>query len=390
MTTVTDRNAAFAAERSAQADAATRQQGRLEDRVRSGELQRLPGGRYKVLTGWDKGEILNSQGAPQHGLDMTKGRAALYSAVPAWHGLGNVIPGGTDSIDDVLKLGGIDFDVVKRPATFPWEGENRQVADRFVTVRDDTGTGLGTVSNRYQIIQNRDMFTFLESLVAESGTIWESAGALRGGERVFVSMRLPESIIIDRGGLDDEIQLFLAVMNNHAGRGNAECVISPWRPVCQNTERFALRDAKARWGVRHSSGALAKIHEAREALGMTVTYATEFEAEETALARTDIVIDEFHAIVADLWPLKTDSKQAKTMHGKRIATLDAMFRSETERAGLTAYAAERTITDYLDHVAPRRASKTMSEEIARATLLMEGADDEVKTTAHRKLMLLTR
>jgi len=32
----------------------------------------------------------------------------------------------------------------------------------------------------------------------------------------------------------------------------------------------------------------------------------------------------------------------------------------------------------------------MTEEIARATALIEGTDDEIKTRAHRRLMLLVR
>ncbi|MGW9032083.1 DUF932 domain-containing protein [Streptomyces sp. NPDC055722] len=55
-------------------------------------------------------------------------------------------------------------------------------------------------------------------------------------------------------------------------------------------------------------------------------------------------------------------------HANRIAALDDQFRTETERVGRTAYAAERAITGYRDHVAPRRPGKTMAEEIARATI----------------------
>ncbi|MCW2912788.1 MAG: putative prophage protein [Actinomycetia bacterium] len=43
--------------------------------------------------------------------------------------------------------------------------------------------------------------------------IWESAGALRGGRRVFVSMSVPETVTVDPGGLDDEIILFIVAMN---------------------------------------------------------------------------------------------------------------------------------------------------------------------------------
>ncbi|MDG9706557.1 hypothetical protein QC029_30640, partial [Streptomyces sp. DH37] len=92
-TDVTDVNAAFATERAELIDAARAWEARLAERIARGEVERLADGRYRVLTGWDRGVILSATGMPQHGLDMTGDRAALYSAVPAWHGLGQIIPG---------------------------------------------------------------------------------------------------------------------------------------------------------------------------------------------------------------------------------------------------------------------------------------------------------
>lgn len=338
-----------------------------------------------IGTGWDRGEVVG-----RDGLDTTTGEAALYSAVPAWHGLGNIIPGGIFDIAEVLRLGGIAYEVEKRATRYTFDGELRTDPDHLVTVRDDTGAALGSVGRRYEVIQNRSLFTFLEDLVAEHGVIWESAGALRGGRRVFVSMRVPESVIVDPGGLDDEIVLFIAAINSHDGRSKAETVLTPWRILCGNTERFALRDARARWGIRHTSGALDRIMEARRTLGLSVAYGEQFAAEETALARTDLAVADFHKVIADLWPDNDDEDSARAtgIAERRVERLDAMFASETERAGRTAYAGERAITDYLDHVAPRRPGKTMTEEIARATALLEGADDKVKNTAHRRLMTL--
>ena len=161
--------------------------------------------------------------------------------------------------------------------------------------------------------------------------------------------------------------------------------------MCGNTERFAVRDAKYRWTIRHTSNAMGRLEEARRTLGLTTKYAEAFATEETALARTELEIAEFHKVIADLWPVEPGaSARAVTNAALRRDRLDAMYRSETERAGRTAYAAERAITDYLDHIAPKRPGKTMTEEIARATALVELTDDETKSKAHRRLMTLVR
>lgn len=363
-------------------------QNRRADMARYGSIRQADG--TWTGAGFDAYEVIG-----RDGLDTTTGQAALYTSTPAWHDLGNVIPGGTDNIDDVLRLGGIGFGVEKRNVRYSFMGEGdtnpslRTADDYFVTVRTDTGSPLGVVGNMYTPIQNKDLFTFLQDLVNDHGVIWESAGALRGGKRVFVTMRLPESVRIDQEGINDEIVPFVVMLNGHDGRSPAQALITPWRVVCANTERFAVRDAHSRWTVRHTSGALNRIHEARRTLGLTVQYYEEWAGEETALAQTELVMSEFNRLVADLWPVEDDAPiRARNAADRRREQLAAMFTAEADRLGRTAYAGERVITDYLDHVAPRRPGRTMTEEIARATALLEGTDDEIKNRAHRRLMTL--
>ena len=70
---------------------------------------------------------------------------------------------------------------------------------------------------------------------------WESAGAVREGRRVFISLRLPDTVIVDAAGINDQIIPFIAALNSHDGSSMLHVVVTPWRPVCANTERFALR-----------------------------------------------------------------------------------------------------------------------------------------------------
>ncbi|MEO3978802.1 DUF932 domain-containing protein [Streptomyces sp. CAU 1734] len=349
--------------------------------------RRTSTGTYVATVGYDQGEVIG-----RDGLDTTRGEAALYTSTPAWHGLGTVIPGGVSDIDTVLRLAQIDYTVTKRPAQYRLpHGEYRTARDQFVTIREDSGDALGIVGRRYQPFQQHQVFAFLTELVGTREVIFESAGALRGGRRVFVTMQIPEAVTIDRGGLDDQIVLFIVAINSHDGTSQAQVVVTPWRVVCGNTERFSIRDAAHRWGIRHTVGGLDQLAEARRTLGLTLNYAATFEAEETALARTDMEIDAFHRLISDLWPVDDDATdRTRAGAARRTDRLDAMFRTETGRAGRTAYAAERTITDYLDHVAPRRPGRTMTEEIARATAALEGTDDDLKSKAHQRLMLLRR
>lgn len=106
MTTMTtpDVNSAFAAERQGQLTRGSIADPEIQQKIADGKLVAQGSGRYRVNDpgSWDNGETLylrEGQLVPQTGLDMTSGQAALYTAVPAWHSLGNVVPGGISDID---------------------------------------------------------------------------------------------------------------------------------------------------------------------------------------------------------------------------------------------------------------------------------------------------
>lgn len=396
-----DRNEQFAAERSSQLREATERKAALDKRIADGKLVPLGDGRYRITDpqSWDNGEIWTMRDGlvlPEHGLDTTTGKVALYTAAPAWHEVGTVIDGGTSDIDVVLDAGGIGFTVVLRPVRYQSvpDGPFEALADKFVTVREDTGAGLGVVGADYTVLQNRQTCEFLQDLVARYDVVWDSAGALREGRKVFVSMRLPDTVVIDAAGINDPIVPFIAFINSHDGSCKAHVVVSPWRIRCGNTERFAVRDAVARWGVRHTRNAPDRIAEARRTLGLSVKYFDNWAAEEEALAQTELAIDEFRKVVDDLWPAPEDgaSKRTVTNHTRRLDTLTQLYDSNSAQLGRTAYAGERAITEYTDWKSTIRPTGSLKGRnlAARATAVMEGNQDEQKNKAHKRLLTLVR
>jgi phage/plasmid-like protein (TIGR03299 family) len=310
-----------------------------------------------------------------------------------WHELGTVIPGGITDIDKVLELAGLDFEVVSTPVTYDHDGETRVMPGKWVTKRKDTGDPLGVIGKVYQsggIVQNRAAFEFLEDLTGAYGVKWESAGALADFSKVFISMRLPESVVIDAEGINDEIIPFIVALNSFNAGSSFEVVVTPWRPVCGNTERFAVRDAHTRWSTRHSTNTTRRLAEARRTLGLSLTYFDNFAKEEEALAQANLEIDALREVIDGVWkpePGETAAMTKKREH--RSNHIVSLFEANAERLGRTAYAGERAFTEFLDHhvaVQPRGALKGMFAA-ARATRVLEGAQDEKKTTAHKLLLV---
>lgn len=369
----------------------------LEARIASGELTRTGPTTVRVNTGWDRNEVfdLSRTGLlePQSGLEGITGLEEGWFAQPEWHNLGNV--GGLGTLEEVLAKSGLDYTVGQRPVRFfDDEGNLNELDETFVNYITETGKGLAAVGNKYVPFQNRDAFAFLTEVVGKRDAKFASAFPLRGGRRAVISMELPEGIDIELPeGQTDHINLYLAFFNSHDGKGKAEAKVTPWRPRCANTERMAIKGALVSWGTKHTSHAAERAQEARRELGLTLKYADEFKVQEEKLAAVQVTFDDIDKVIAQIWDATDEesAKRAVTLENNRRDAVYEKFTGYRAELGSNAYAAERSLTDYLDHVAPMRARGNMMDEY-RATAALVGEQNESsskKTAAHRELMKLT-
>src|SRR5690349_19384214 len=116
-----DVNEQFDASKLDQINAAADKAAAIQGKIAAGELTDLGGGRYRVETGWDRGEVIRFSTAGElvgdHGLDvLADGRAALYSRQREWFGLGQIVPDGLDDIHEVLRLIGGELEYSKQQA----------------------------------------------------------------------------------------------------------------------------------------------------------------------------------------------------------------------------------------------------------------------------------
>jgi phage/plasmid-like protein (TIGR03299 family) len=324
-----------------------------------------------------------------HEIDNSKGFDAFYGRSAAWHSLGQIVPDGV-SAQEALVLAGLDYDVVKAPAGYQTEGGVFvPVPDKFTTYRTDTGAPLGVVGKVYTPVQNRDAFKFLDNLVDDGDALIETAGALRGGRKVFVTMAMPQTYILDPNGAADKIKTYLAVCNSHDGSSPLTAIVTPTRIVCANTERAAIRNAKSKWTIRHTTNATKGIDEARKALGLTFDYMDAFAAEAEALIEQEMTAYEFDRLIADVFPLDADATdRTKAFHSERRDTLHHLFAEAATQENIagTKWAAEQAVVEYLDWFSPVRPRGGKSDAEARGENVIEDAFGDVKTDVHSRLL----
>src|SRR3546814_11921027 len=102
----------------------------------------------------------------------------------------------------------------------------------------------------------------------ESGAIFDTAGSLRVGRQVFITMQLPNSLTI---GGTDRVDLNIAALNSHDGSSAFRILVTPVRVVCANTQSAALRNHESSFSLRHTRHAKAARKSVVQGKGVSVS-----------------------------------------------------------------------------------------------------------------------
>jgi len=234
-----------------------------------------------------------------------------------------------------------------------------EVPNAFATVRTNPFTGqpdaLGVVGAGYHPLQNEEHAEFLNHLADESGALFDTAGSLRGGRQVFVTMRLPKHLNV---GGSDRVDLNIAALNSHDGSSAFRLVVTPVRVVCANTQHAALRNHVSSWSIRHTRNAKAAVQAARDALGLTFGYVDAFETEAERMINTSVTDAQFFELVGSLFGKPGPDAPTRTRNAarRRESSLSRLWHDASTQHGIrgTAWAAYQSVVEYVDHYSPVR------------------------------------
>lgn len=310
------------------------------------------------------------------------GTAAFYGArTPAWHRLG-VITDEAKTAAEAIKLAQLDWDVdVVGPVTVDTPAGPVEIPNKYATVRNHPKlgtTGLGVVGHTYTPIQNVEAFEILTDMADDSELTFDTAGSLNDGRQVFVSMRLPESLVFSNG---DTTDIYVLASNSHDGSSSFKLAVTPVRVVCQNTLTVGLRHAQRTFSVRHTTNVKLRANQAREALDLTFKYADEFSKAAELMISTSYTTKQFEDMVGNLFPATTDSSRSQTRAANLRDELMTLWSAPTqENSKHTKWAAYNTIVEWADWYQPvRKAAK--AEIDLRALRTMVGGNDQIKERA---------
>jgi len=280
----------------------------------------------------------------------------MFASVPAWHGLGTVIPDAFEltpsTRDDLLSLSGLKWRALESEVLTA-SGQARapdgtlisfssQAPNHKAIIRSDTHDVLGVVGSGYTVIQNSGLANFLTELAASPSVKIETAGSIQNGRRVWMAARTPGFTING----NDPVQPYLMVTNRHDGRGPFIAKLTSIRPVCWNTLTAALGQKTPEFRIRHTSNAASQAADAAQVLGLALQATATLQEQATFLSSQTIgsadlsrfFLQVFETLHGPVNPNPTTPTEERRLRSsvKTVAAMHETFDHERSLLGATA------------------------------------------------------
>jgi phage/plasmid-like protein (TIGR03299 family) len=206
-------------------------------------------------------------------IDFTKETAAIaFTGKKPWHGYGQCMPSG-QPLEVWLRQAGMDYEVIARPLAYVSnrviEKDGSVVSDtstemlhqlqlqnkfdvpkysplsgKRVLTRDDTGDILSIVTDRYNVVQPKEVMEFFRDLISDMGFEMHTAGVLADGKRVWALAKTGKGFSIN----GDIVDGYLLLATSYDGKFSTTAQFTSIRVVCWNTLSWSLdmgEDTKA-------------------------------------------------------------------------------------------------------------------------------------------------
>ena len=296
-----------------------------------------------------------------HLIDMTNNRANIaYLGATPWHGLGVAMQDGAD-LDKWRVEAGLDYDVLRSPVEYTFNGEKR-MGEGSILHRSDNGRMLAHVTDRYKIVQPRDVIEFYRDLCDVHGFAMETAGALSDGKRVWALARTGEGFTIGR---NDRVENYLMLATSYDKSMATRAMFTTVRVVCHNTLTMAVANKKA--GISISHAAMFDAGKVKLDLGIMGDASATMADAFTAMAGRKVNNkDAVRWLAKVLFDLEGD-KELENITTRKDNIIKGVFGlyngagkgSAFDTASGTAFGLLNAVTEYVDHHAARNANNRL-------------------------------
>lgn len=287
-----------------------------------------------------------------HQIDQTVGDAIAFVGETPWHGLGQQMQDGA-TIEEWKRAAHLDWQVKEGAVMFTRETGEPTVADepavetvafpkRKALYRSDTRAPLSIVSDGFKVVQPGDVLEFFRKLTEEHGFKIETAGALRGGRRIWALARIGEQAKI----LDDIVSPYALLSTAYDATMATWARLCATRVVCANT--IAVAENEKGRIVRVPHNAELNIEDVRLQLGLALNAWEHYKIRALKLAEREVSDPEAEAFLRELLGVADDETPrgfAKILHLFNGGQMGAAKKSTRQ----TLWGVVQAVAEHVDH-----------------------------------------
>jgi len=332
-----------------------------------------------------------------------KGRLMTVTTSVPTKNLSNWVKSGTavtaTSAQDVARQAGLDWSVSLHPMTadysIPGAGQPLSVPVRkkqavIKTTPFGEVTNIGVVGNRYQVFQNGELFSALDSLIDSGEARYAAAGEYDGGAKVWMLLQLPTEVNV----ANDPHAAFILARTSHDG--SSSVIIKPIieRLFCANQiNKLYRNNNKYTYTLKHTTNSKLNLEEVRHIMQISYESIEEYETVANGLITKSVSRDKALEYFKKVFPLPSTientphhllsqgekNQLSRATTARNIAR--AIYESSPTQENIrdTEFGLWQSIIEYADH--GRQDSGTTTGVRA-----MSGGSDSLKI---RALELLT-
>lgn len=267
----------------------------------------------------------------------------------SWDGVGMNVHGAFSS-KEVMQRAGLDWSVSSRKL---YLSDGSPVPGVKANVRSTDNKVLGIVGPDYKIVQNAEAFSFMDQVLGE-GVTYETAGALKGGRRVWVLAHIPGEYKF----VEDKADPYILFSTTHNGSGAIKVCLTPIRVVCMNTLNLAIKTATRSWSIVHKGLMDQKIANAKNTLIASKEYMGALCDEMVNLNEIKLTDTQVYDYVKKLIPMPLDPSEVtrRNVSSKRTELMDRYeLAPDLAHVDRSAYRFVNAVSDFATHSTPLRA-----------------------------------
>lgn len=304
----------------------------------------------------------------------------FYNGQEPWHKLGKKVDHLLTSAE-AINAAGLNYQVEKKPIFLQ---DGTEIKDQYATVRMDNNTPLGVVGSKYTVLQNKDAFSFFDAVVSVKEAMYETAGALGLGERIWLLAKLPGYI---KTVGEDITNKYLLLTNTHDGSGSVQVMLTPIRVVCQNTLNIGMTEGSHKSKIRHTFNMGMKVEEVRKTLGLINQQFTIFEQATQKLAAIDLTneaLDTYLRKSLNIGKDEDSSTRAKNIMDEVSELFVSGKGADLPGAKGTLWGAFNAVVEYVDY---KRGGDNQEK---RTSSLLFGSGANIKQKAFDEALILAK